>query len=137
MGIKQSGTTNDEGLRKVTNRRHSNHKNPTVSKTPTLITSNNFDILDDQLEEIETQNAKDQPPPKRKHQEPNPDQNQDPNQSRKNREPQGHSTSTTLTSQEVPLTTSNQDFDVVMDEDMSDLGLGYLNLLGMEESCQH
>ena len=71
-------TTHKEGFKKVTTRRRPNRKNPTIIKTTTPPTSNNFDVLVDQPIDIEIPSIEDQPTSQRKHQELKPDQNQDP-----------------------------------------------------------
>ena len=47
-----------------------------------------------------------------------------------------HPNSSTMPSQEILSYSSSQDFDVLMDEDMGDLDLGEIYLLGLEDACK-
>ena len=50
-GNNQSPPTNEEGFKKVSNRRKQGRKNPTISKNLNPSTSNNFGILGSQLDD--------------------------------------------------------------------------------------
>jgi hypothetical protein len=77
-----------------------------------------------------------QPTPKKQHQEPMQNQGNnsspDPIITKINTQP----ISSSMPSQENPICSTSQDFDVLMDEDMGDLDLGELDLLGLEDACK-
>jgi hypothetical protein len=98
------------------------------------MTSNNFQSLTNQPKEADNNVKEYQPIPKRQHHESvqnkGGDQPQDPSNIGINTQ----DNSSPMPSQEIPSSSTTQEFDVLMDEDMEDLYLGELDLLGLEDA---
>jgi hypothetical protein len=134
---KHAEDEDEDDFRKVTNRRRQNHKSHSTGKYFIPPMNNSFEVLATHSEEVEETPVEDQPTPKRQHQESKQDQGGGSTQDPSINGSKYHSAPGASNAQDLMLGSSNQDLDVLMDEDMSDLALGDMDLLGLEDACRH
>ena len=119
------------------NRRKQGKKNPTISKSFNPTTDNDFKALDAQHDEHATGEDGAPPATKRLHLEIQKGKKVVESSKNKKDDPSKQPLHPKESTHCSDILTSTQDIDVLMDEDMWDIDLGDLYLLGLEDACKN